>query len=83
LLYWAVIKKYVRRIVELYYAGDQDVANDSELQDFMEESKVSEDRLSPLGTSNICCQPQTISNWKLEAQSFEIIIVKEIRILVR
>jgi len=39
LLYWAVIKKYVRRIVELYYAGDQDVANDSELQDFMEESK--------------------------------------------
>ena len=75
MLYWAVIKKYVRRIVELYYKSDQDVANDSELQDFMEESKVSEDILSPLGTSNICCQPQTISNWKVVGQLFEIMIV--------
>ncbi|CAG5091296.1 Oidioi.mRNA.OKI2018_I69.PAR.g12956.t1.cds [Oikopleura dioica] len=38
LLYWAAIKKYVRGIIELYYKSDDDLAQDSELQNWIKEA---------------------------------------------
>ena len=40
LAYWAVIKKYTRAILDIYYKNDQEIIKDTEVQDWIGEVKV-------------------------------------------